>query len=148
MVVLVCALSGVVVARAASPVYSGGSPKGVRHMDIMLGLVDGGRKADWRVDVFGPCTENDSLGRTVGTDAGNTPPNPPLVLHAERFVLRQHATSSISGLSYRYELTGHAVRGGFAGTFRYYEKSVRDPRYHCNVPLLHWRARRTAESFS
>ncbi len=84
-------------------------------MDISFQLVDAGRKANWRVDVFGPCTENDRLSRTVGTDAGNTPPNPRLNLHAGRFSLHQHPTSPISGVSYSYTLLGH----GFAGTFRY-----------------------------
>jgi hypothetical protein len=98
--------------------------------------------------VFGPCTENDRLGRTVGTDAGNTPPNPQLKVHAGRFSLHQHATSSISGISYSYTLVGHAVGHGFAGTFRYYETSVRDKRYRCTVPLLHWKAHRSSQSFS
>jgi hypothetical protein len=146
--VLAVALASAGVAIAAARVYSGGTPKANRYMDISFQLVDAGRKANWRVDVFGPCTENDRLSRTVGTDAGNTPPNPQLHVHAGRFSLRQHATSPISGISYTYKLVGHAVANGFQGTFQYFETSVRDRRYRCNVPLLHWKAHRSTESFS
>jgi hypothetical protein len=44
-------------------------------MDITIQVLGGGHRARWRIDVFAPCTEHERLGRTVGTDAGNTPPD-------------------------------------------------------------------------
>ena len=74
-------------------------------MDIEIQVVPGGRRANWRIDVFGPCTENEQLGRTVGTDAGNTPPDPQLRISDGRFVLKHHAHSSLSNLTYSYQLS-------------------------------------------
>lgn len=108
-------------------------------MDITIQVLTGGRSANWRVDVFGPCTENEQLGRTVGTDAGNTPPDRRIRIRAGRFTLTKHATSPLSGLTYSYRLIGHAVHGGFAGTFHYQETDHHG--YSCDVPLLHWSAR-------
>lgn len=133
------------VAFASASVYAGGSPKATRYMDITIQVLSSGRSANWRIDVFGPCTEDDQLSRTVGTDAGNTPPDRRLRLRGGRFTLSKHATSPLSGLTYSYRLTGRAVHGGFVGTFHYYETDHRG--YHCDVPLLHWSARHTAGTF-
>ncbi len=138
-------LVGAASAFAATGVFAGGSPKATRHMDIAIQVLANGRRANWRIDVFGPCTEDDQLSRTVGTDAGNTPPDRPLRIRDGRFSLSKNATSPYSGLTYRYRLTGHAVRGGFVGTFHYYETDHRG--YHCDVPLLHWSARHTTTTF-
>ncbi len=145
---LVAALSAVSVSALAAggPVYAGGSPKATRHMDIEIQVAPGGRRANWRIDVFGPCTENEQLGRTVGTDAGNTPPDPQLRISDGRFVLKHHAHSSLSNLTYSYQLSGHAVPGGFAGTFHYHE-SESGTAYRCDSHLLHWRAHRRAGGF-
>src|ERR1700733_1252904 len=132
-------------ALAASGVYSGGSPKRTRYMDITIQVLAGGHRANWRVDVFGPCTENEQLGRTVGTDAGNTPPDRRLGIRDGRFTLTKHATSPFSGLTYTYRLSGHTTAGGFVGTFHYYETDHRG--YSCDVPLLHWSARHTTGTF-
>jgi hypothetical protein len=138
-------LSGAGAALAAGGVYAGGSPNATRYMDITIQVLSGGRSANWRVDVFGPCTENEHLGRTVGTDAGNTPPDRRLSIHDGRFKLSKQATSPFSGLTYTYRLTGHATHGGFAGTFHYDETDHRG--YSCDVPLLHWSARHTTGTF-
>ena len=142
---LVLATSGAGAALAATGVYSGGSRKATRYMDITIEVLSGGRSANWRVDVYGPCTENEQLGRTVGTDAGNTPPDRRLRIRGGRFTLTQHATSPFSGLTYSYRLTGHAVNSGFVGTFHYQETDHHG--YRCDVPLLHWSARPTASTF-
>jgi hypothetical protein len=96
-------------------VYDGGSRKANRYMDIELQVLPSGHRANWRIDVFGPCTENERLGRTVGTDAGNTPPDPQLRISGGRFVLGHHAHNMLSNLTYAYQLSGYAVPGGFAG---------------------------------
>jgi hypothetical protein len=69
-------------ATAGGRVYAGGSRKANRFMDIELQVLAGGRRANWRIDVYGPCTGNLRLGRTVGTDAGNTPSDPRLRISA------------------------------------------------------------------
>jgi hypothetical protein len=74
----------------------------------------------------------------AGTAAGNTPPDRRLGIRDGRFTLTKHATSSLSGLTYTYRLTGHTTAGGFVGTFHYYETDHRG--YSCDVPLLHWSA--------
>ena len=88
-------------------------------MDIEIQVLSAGRRANWRIDVFGPCTENLRLGRTVGTDAGNTPQDPQLRISGGRFALNWHAHSSLSNLTYGYQLAGHAVADGYVGTFHY-----------------------------
>src|ERR1700733_7417762 len=106
VVLLVVSMSAL---AASSPVYAGGSRKANRYMDIELQVLPGGRRANWRIDVFGPCTENERLGRTVGTDAGNTPQDPRVRISRGRFALNWHAHSSLSNLTYSYQLAGHAV---------------------------------------
>jgi hypothetical protein len=113
-------------ATAGGRVYAGGSRKANRFMDIDLQVLAGDRRANWRIDVYGPCTGNLRLGRTVGTDAGNTPSDPRLRISARRFTLKWHAHSSLSNLTYSYQLAGHAVAGGYAGTFHYHR--AKDPR--------------------
>ncbi|MBV9605150.1 MAG: hypothetical protein JO027_08585 [Solirubrobacterales bacterium] len=132
-------------AAVAPGVYAGRSPRAVRHMDIELQVLPGDRRANWRVDVFGPCTEHLTMGRTVGTDAGNTPQDPRLRLSGGRFTLNWHAYASLHPLWYSYTLTGHAVAGGFTGTFHYRESDHHG--YLCDSHLLHWSARRTSGSF-
>jgi hypothetical protein len=100
-------------------------------MDITIQVLGGGHGARWRIDVFGPCTEHERLRRTVGTDAGNTPPDRRLRVRRGRFTLSKHATSSISGLTYTYRLSGHSTRHGFAGTFRYFETDHRGTAVTC-----------------
>jgi hypothetical protein len=114
-------------------------------MDITIQVLRGSRRAKWRVDVFGPCTEHLRLGRTVGTDAGNIPQDPRLHLRGGRFVLNWHGYASLHPLWYSYTLVGHAVPGGFAGTFHYRESDHHG--YRCDSRLLHWSARRTQRSF-
>jgi hypothetical protein len=65
--------------------------------------------------VYGPCPENERLGRTVGTDACYMPSDPQLRINGGRFTLKRHAHSSLSNVTYSYQLAGHAVAGGFAG---------------------------------
>ena len=125
-------------------VYTGGSKPGNRHMDIALQILKGGHRANWRIDVYGPCTEHEQLSRTVGTDAGNSPPDPQLRIHAGHFRLRRRATNPNNGLKFSYLLVGRAVRGGFTGTFHYEEHQG---AYRCNSKLLHWRAHRSQSSF-
>jgi hypothetical protein len=134
------------VAMAVTPgVYKGGSRTPAnRYMDIQLQVLRGSRRANWRIDVSGPCTENERLGRTVGTDAGSSPPDPRLKISNGRFLLRKHAIDTLDGLHYGYTLAGHAVAGGFAGTFRYTESQG---AYNCDSLLLHWRARRSDTTF-
>ena len=122
---------------AGGHVYAGGSRKADRYMDIELQVLAGGRRANWRIDVYGPCTENLRLGRTVGTDAGNTPQDPQLRISRGRFALNWHAHSTLSNLTYSYQLDGHAVADGYAGTFHYHESE--GTAYRCDSHLLHWR---------
>ena len=131
---------------AGSPVYAGGSRKANRYMDIELQVLPGGHRANWRIDVYGPCTENLHLGRTVGTDAGNTPQDPQLRINRGRFALNWHAHSSLSNLTYSYQLAGHAVAGGYVGTFHYHE-SEPGTAYRCDSHLLHWSAHPRAGGF-
>ena len=84
---------------AGDGVYAGGSPKANRYMDIELQVLPGDRRANWRIDVYGPCTEYERLGRTVGTDAGDTPTDPQLRISGGRFTLRWHAHNSLSNLA-------------------------------------------------
>jgi hypothetical protein len=63
---------------AGGRVYAGGSPKANRCMDIEIQVLPGDRRGNWRIDLYGPCTEYERLGRTVGTDAGNAPADPQL----------------------------------------------------------------------
>jgi hypothetical protein len=126
-------------------VYAGASRRANRHMDITIQVLAGEKRANWRVDVFGPCTEHLRLGRTVGTDAGNTPQDPQLRLTGGHFTLNWHAYASLHPLWYSYSLTGHAVRGGFVGTFRYRESDHHG--YRCDSGQLDWRAHRTGGSF-
>jgi hypothetical protein len=126
-------------------VYRGASKGGSHHMDIAIQVLRGARQANWRIDVFAPCTEHEQLGRTVGTDAGNTPPDPRLQIKAGRFTLkRKPVTNTLSGLTYSYVLTGRSVRGGFAGTFHYAEHKG---AYRCDSTVLHWRVHLTGGSF-
>jgi hypothetical protein len=113
-------------------------------MDIAIQVLSAGRRGNWRIDVYGPCTENERLGRTVGTDAGSTPPDPQLRIKAGRFTLQRQATNPNAGLSYSYVLAGHAVHGGFTGTFQYTEH---EGSYRCDSTLLRWRAHRTTATF-
>ncbi len=41
---------------AGSPVYAGGSRKANRYMDIEIQVLSRGHRANWRIDVYGPCT--------------------------------------------------------------------------------------------
>jgi hypothetical protein len=142
VVLLVVSMSAL---AAGSSVYAGRSRKANRYMDIELQVLPGGRRANWRIDVFGPCTENLRLGRTVGTDAGNTPQDPRLHISRGRFALNWHAHSSLSNLTYSYQLAGHAVAGGYAGTFHYHESE--GSAYRCDSHLLHWSAHRRSGGF-
>ena len=142
VVLLVASISAL---AAGSPVYAGGSRKANRYMDIEIQVLSGGRRANWRIDVFGPCTENLRLGRTVGTDAGNTPQDPQLRISRGRFALSWHAHSSLSDLTYSYQLAGHAVGSGYVGTFHYHESE--GPAYRCDSHLLHWSAHRRSGGF-
>jgi hypothetical protein len=119
-------------------------PEGQPLHDIEI-QVSGGRRVNWRIDVFGPCTENLRLGRTVGTDAGNTPQDPQLRISRGRFALSWHAHSSLSDLTYSYQLAGHAVGSGYVGTFHYHESE--GPAYRCDSHLLHWSAHRRPGGF-
>ncbi len=141
VVLLVVSMSAL---AAGSPVYAGGSRKANRYMDIEPQVLSGGHRADWRIDVFGPCTENLRLGRTVGTDAGNTPQDPQLRISRVRFALNWQAHSSLSNLAYSYQLAGHAV-GGYVGTFHYHESE--GAAYRCDSHLLHWSAHRRSGGF-
>jgi hypothetical protein len=143
VVLLVASMSAL---AAGSPVYAGGSRKASRYMDIELQVVHSGRRANWRIDVFAPCTEDLHLGRTVGTDAGNTPQDPRLGISDGHFALNWHAHSTISNLTYSYQLAGHAVAGGYVGTFHYHE-SEPGTGYRCDSHLLHWSAHRRAGGF-
>lgn len=143
----VAAVLGVMPAVAlavTSGVYDGASRPGNRHMDIAIQVTDGGRRANWRIDVYGPCTENERLGRTVGTDAGSTPPDPRLRITSGRFTLTRRATNPNTGLQYSYVLTGRSARGGFAGTFHYTEHQG---AYRCDSTVLRWSAHRTKATF-
>lgn len=137
-------LAAAVALAARSGVYKGGSRPANRHMDIAIQILGGGKRANWRIDVYGPCTEHERLGRTVGTDAGSTPPDPQLRIKAGRFSLKRRATSPYSGLHYAYVLVGHTASGGFSGTFHYEEHQG---AYRCDSKVLHWRAHHTNASF-
>jgi hypothetical protein len=131
---------------SGSHVYAGGSRKAARYMDIELQVLAGGSRANWRLDVYGPCTEHERLGRSIGTDVGNTPPDPQLRIHHGRFSLRRrgHSINGLPPLTYSYQLAGHAIRGGFAGTLHYHEGHG---AYQCDSHILHWRAHRTRGTF-
>ena len=95
---------------------------------------------------YGPCTEYEHLGRTVGTDAGNTPQDPQLRISGGRFALNWHAHSSLSNLTYSFQLAGHAVAGGYVGTFHYHESEA--PRLSVRLAPLTGRAAAPAPSWS
>jgi hypothetical protein len=123
-------------AYGASRVYAGGSRPANSQMDIALQLLRDGR-ANWRVDVTGPCSQPGyRLGRTVGTDSGDGDRR--LRIHDGRFRISRHASVTWDDLAYEYLLTGHRVRGGFAGTFHYSETEY---GIACHSAWLHWRAK-------
>ena len=51
---------------------------------------------------------------------------------------RVYAHSSLSNLTYSYQLAGHTSAGGYAGTFHYHESE--GPAYRCDSHVLHWSA--------
>jgi hypothetical protein len=135
-------VTGVAVAVAPG-IYAGGTPKAKRYMDIAIQVLRGDRRANWRIDVFGPCMHSDDqLDRTVGTDSGGG--DKQLRITSGRFTLSRHAYVKLDGLRYQYLLTGHAVGGGYAGTFRYREAEF---GVRCDSTTLHWKAKRTRTTF-
>lgn len=131
-------------AAAVTPgVHAGRTPKAARYMDIAIQVLGGDKRANWRIDVFGPCIHSDDqLDRTVGTDSGGG--DKELQIRAGRFTLDRHAYVKLDGLRYQYLLTGHAVGDGFAGTFHYRETEF---GVTCDSSILHWTAKRSGESF-
>jgi len=132
------------VAAAVAPgVYAGRTPKAKRYMDIQIQVLRGGAQANWRIDVFGPCIRSDDqLDRTVGTDSGGG--DRQLQIRAGRFTLDRRAYVKLDGLRYQYQLTGHAVGDGFAGTFHYRETEF---GVTCDSSILHWSAQRSRQTF-
>jgi hypothetical protein len=67
-----------------------------------------------------------------------------LRLRQGRFRLRRAHTNQLSDIHYSYLLTGHRIRGGFAGTLNYVEiDGYHLPdRTKCASTLLHWTAHR------
>ncbi len=112
-------------------------------MDIEIQVLRGGSRANWRIDVFGPCIRSDTqLDRTVGTDSGGG--DKQLEIRAGRFTLARRAYVKLDGLRYQYLLTGHATGDGFAGTFHYRETEF---GVTCDSSTLHWSARRSGQTF-
>jgi len=142
IVAAVFSLAGAADAAAPS-VYAGqvGSPAKT-GMRIMLQVVRSGRAAKWDVDVYGPCNEPD-VGFSWGIESGEGG-TPLLHIHAGRFSITRHGHMGHSAHIYRYKLTGRVVRGGFVGTFHWFDQ-LEDSR--CNSKLFHWRARRTSRPF-
>jgi hypothetical protein len=150
IVTALVAATCVTAAFAAAPgVYAGSTPlHHPRHMDIAIKVLHGGRRADWRVDVYAPCSVSEySMGTTVGTDAGSVPPDPQIRFNRGSFVISRHGTSDI-GVHWSYILMGHAVSGGFAGTVRYTQSWVQAGQHiRCDSGTLAWKARRTRQTF-
>jgi hypothetical protein len=117
-------------------------------MDIAIKMLHSDRRADWRVDVYAPCSVSEySMGTTVGTDAGSVPPDPQIRFDRGRFVISRHATSDI-GVHWSYTLKGRTVSGGFAGTMRYTQSWVQAGQHiRCDSGTLAWTARRSRQTF-
>lgn len=149
-VTVLVATTCVTAALAATPgVYTGSTPlRHPRHMDIAIKVLHGGRRADWRVDVYAPCSVSEySMGTTVGTDAGSIPPDPQIRFNLGRFVVSRHGTSDI-GVHWSYTLNGHTVPGGFAGSVHYIQSWVQAGQHiRCDSGTLAWTARRSGQTF-
>jgi hypothetical protein len=132
--------SGIALASAGTA-YTGGSPKATHEMQIYLYLRPHHR-AEWRVDIEGPCSKGSKMGRSIGTDVSIREP----VLHLRhgRFMLHRSNTVETTGIHYRYMLRGHRIGAGFAGTLRYVEQDgIYSPNAEtCDSTLLHWTAHR------
>lgn len=150
------AVAAVLVASLAVPgamagilrgVYAGNARWGHYQMDISLQTLRGGRSVNWNVDVSGPCSRPGiGMGRSVGNYAGSG--LGPLRLRAGRFAITRRGSIPGHPDIYSYALVGHAIAGGYAGTFRYGETSnYTDPSTVCDSPLMHWRARPSKRPF-
>lgn len=129
------------VARSGSGVYVGSSRPGPRFMKIALDVSRTGAAARWDVIVQAPCWSDVMISNELGTDQG---PFHPLRIHAGAF--RQSAHRSPGGETFSYSLAGHAVPGGFAGTFVLHVLDASAGRW-CSTTTLHWRARRSSRPF-
>jgi hypothetical protein len=154
MLTAVAATSPGLAAAMAPGVYTGKTPRrGDRNMDIWLQLLPGGRAAKWRVDVHGPCSPSRyAFGWSIGFDTG--PGYHLLKVRAGHFAISKHGViakrdPSMQGQdAYHYTLTGHAVRGGLAGTFHWHEHStIVNPPTTCDSTVLHWHANKTQAVF-
>jgi hypothetical protein len=135
------ALSGGVAFSSGGVTYTGGSPKASHVMQIYLYLQPDHR-AQWDIDIRGPCSQGSELGRAIGT--GTSVHEPLLHLRLGRFRLQRSNTVQTTDIHYSYTLTGKRVTGGFAGTLRYVEHvgiGLPNPGT-CDSTLLHWTARR------
>ena len=150
----VSAASAGVAAAMAPGVYTGKTPyRHGRSMDIWLQLLPGGRAAKWRVDVDGPCSRRPyAFGWSIGIGTG--PGYHLLRVTAGHFAISKHGVipkqdPRILGQdAYHYSLTGHAVRGGFAGTFHWHDRStITQPPTTCDSRVLHWHAKKIQGSF-
>jgi len=142
LVVAILSLAATADAVARS-VYAGevGS-NATTGMTIMLQLVRGGRSAKWDLSVDGPCNEPDiRFGYGIESGQGGTPL---LDIRDGRFSITKHGRMGHSAHIYAYRLTGHAVPGGFVGTFHWFDQleSIR-----CNSKLFHWHASPTRKPF-
>ncbi len=146
---LVVAFWGVSVAAAgvARGVYTGVAHRGGHQMDIALQVLAGARSTKWRINVIGSCSQPGIvLGVSLGT--GTQPGVRPLRIRSGRFIVSHRGTIPNHPDTYRYALVGHAVRGGFAGTFRYVEvSSYTNPATVCDSSLLHWRVHPSSQPF-
>jgi hypothetical protein len=117
-------------------IYTGGSPKARRQMQIYLDLL-ADHRAKWDVNMETPC-----MGRAIGT--GSRPTEPLLRLLDGRFRLHRSKTVKASSVHYSYTLEGHRITDGFAGTLQYVERDgIFTPRpTTCASTLLHWTAHR------
>ena len=135
--------TAVTLSAPAVGVYQGHSPHADRQMDIAIQVLRGRRSANWRIDVQGPCNDGSTrLGRTIATDV--QPPEPKLRIRRGRFALSRSVTIETNDMHFHFTLSGHVVKGGFAGTFHYVETEY---GVTCDSTALHWTARRTALPF-
>jgi len=66
-------------------------------MQISFMLARDGRRANWDVNVYGPCSDGSQLGRTIGTQV--QPPEPLLRIRDGRFALHHSASVETTGIS-------------------------------------------------
>lgn len=140
-VALLATAAAPAIASGPAGVYAGSSPPAARSMKIALDVLRGGSRAKWDVGVAAPCWTDVGISNELGTDQA---PYRPLRIHNGRFRQSQHFAF---GNPSNYTLAGHAVPGGFVGTF-VFRVFVSYANRWCTTTVLHWKARHSSKPFA